>query len=163
MSSVILIGMPAAGKSAAGKLLAKLLGYPFYDGDDLIRAQTGEPLSATIGKLGPEGFLAIEERALCGIPSGNAVVATGGSAVYSEKAMAHLRSLGKTVYLKISAQEAERRVPDFSARGVVMRGEIATLRELYAERAPLYEKYADYTVDCTGKSPAQIAEEIWGL
>ncbi len=160
MKDVVLIGMPASGKSTVGSLLAEKRGCAFLDGDRLIRAATGEPLSATLARLGTEGFLALEEEVLCGISEKNAVIATGGSAVYSEKAMAHLKSLGRIVYLKIGGKEAEARIPDFSARGVVMRGNVATLQELYAERAPLYEKYADVTVDCTGKTPDELVSEL---
>ncbi len=160
MKTIVLIGMPSSGKSSAGKKLAKELGLAFLDGDDLIRAFTGESLAATIARIGAEGFLKIEEEVLCGLSAKGAVIATGGSAVYSEKAMAHLKSLGKIVYLKIAEEEAERRIPDFSARGVVMRGNIATLRELYAERVPLYEKFADATVDCTGKSVSSVVSEL---
>lgn len=163
MKSVVLIGMPSAGKSSAGKKLAKSLGLVFLDGDELIRAVTGEPLSATIAREGAEGFLKIEEEVLLRLSAADAVVATGGSAVYSERAMARLKSLGKVVYLKISEEEAEKRIPDFTARGVVMRGKISTLKELYAERAPLYEKYADVTVDCTGKSLDSILSELLKL
>ena len=160
MESVVFIGMPSSGKTSVGKLLAKKSGRLFLDGDELIRARTGEPLSRTIARLGTEGFLALEEETLCSVKAESAVIATGGSAVYPEKAMAHLKSLGKIVYLKPSEREMERRIPDFTARGVVMRGNIATLKELYAERVPLYEKYADLTADCTGKSPEEIAEEL---
>ena len=163
MESVVFIGMPSSGKTSVGKLLAKKSGRLFLDGDELIRARTGEPLSRTIVRLGAEGFLALEEETLCSVKAESAVIATGGSAVYSERAMAHLKSLGKIVYLKLSEREMERRIPDFTARGVVMRGNIATLRELYAERVPLYEKYADVTVDCTGKSLDGIVSELLSL
>ncbi len=163
MKSVVLIGMPSSGKTSVGKLLAKKSGRPFSDGDEFIRARTREPLSATIARLGAEGFLKVEEEVLCSVKEENAVIATGGSAVYSERAMAHLKSLGKIVYLLLPEREVEKRIPDFTARGVVMRGNIATLKELYAERVPLYEKYADVTVDCTGKSPEEIAEELLHL
>lgn len=156
----ILIGMPASGKSAAGALFARKIGYTFLDGDDLIRALTQEPLMRTIEKRGAEGFVKAEEEALCGVRTSHAVIATGGSAIYSERAMKHLRSLGKIVYLKIAEEEVERRIPDFTARGVVMRGKISTLKELYEERAPLYEHYADCTVCCDGKSLEEIAEEL---
>ncbi len=163
MKTFVLIGMPSSGKSSAGKKLAKELGIAFLDGDDLIRAFTGESLAATIARVGAEGFLKIEEEVLCGLSAKDAVVATGGSAVYSEKAMAHLKSLGKVVYLKITEEEAEKRIPDFTARGVVMRGKVSTLKELYAERVPLYEKYADATVDCTGKSLDGVVSELLSL
>ena len=160
MENVVLIGMPSSGKSTVGRLLARKLGYSFLDGDDLIRARESRPLQTLIARYGAEGFLKIEEEVLCGLSAQKTVIATGGSAVYSEKAMANLKSLGKIVYLKLPERDVEKRIPDFSARGVVMRGNISTLQELYAERAPLYEKYADVTVDCGGKSPDEIAEEL---
>ncbi len=160
MENIVLIGMPSSGKSTVGKMLAAKRGLPFLDGDDLIRARTGESLAATIASAGAEGFIKIEEEVLCRLTASGAVIATGGSAVYSARAMAHLGSIGKIFYLKIPEEAAEKRIPDFTARGVVMRGKIASLKELYAERAPLYEKYADVTVDCGGKTPQEIAEEI---
>ncbi len=163
MKTIVLIGMPASGKSSAGKKLAEALSLAFFDGDDLIRAETGEPLSATIARVGTEGFLAIEEDVLCRLSARDAVIATGGSAVYSERAMAHLRSLGKVVYLRIGPEQAEARIPDFTARGVVMRGNITSLKELYAERAPLYEAYADVTVECDEKTADEIVEELLRL
>lgn len=163
METIVLIGMPSAGKTSVGRLLAKKSGRVFLDGDDLIRALTGEPLAATIARIGAEGFLMAEERTLCAVSEENAVIATGGSAVYSEKAMAHFKSLGKIVYLRLSKEEVLRRIPDFTARGVVMRGNVSTLSELYAERAPLYEKYADFTLECGGKTPEEIAEELLHL
>ncbi len=159
MDSVILIGMPASGKSTAGKLLAERLGLPFLDGDDLIRARTGMTLPALIEAVGTEGFLRTEEEALCSVPGG-AVIAPGGSAVYSPRAMAHLKSLGKIVYLRAPLVLIEARIPDFAARGVVMRGPIGTLEALYAERTPLYERYADLTVEADGRPAAELAAEI---
>lgn len=156
---IILIGMPSSGKTTAGKRAAELLGCPFTDGDDLIRVRTGKSLPQLLAERGTEGFLALEEEVLCAF-AGGGIFATGGSAVYSARAMAHLRSLGKAVYLRLSPEEAVRRIPDFSARGVVMRGTISTLEELYAERAPLYERYADVTLDCAGKSAEELAREI---
>ena len=163
MKTIVLIGMPASGKSSAGKKLAEALSLVFFDGDDLIRSFTGEPLSDTIARVGTEGFLAIEEEVLCRLSARDAVIATGGSAVYSERAMAHLRSLGKVVYLRIGPEQAEARISDFTARGVVMRGNITSLKELYAERAPLYEAYADVTVECDGKTADEIVEELLRL
>ncbi|MBR7186743.1 MAG: shikimate kinase [Clostridia bacterium] len=160
MENIILIGMPSSGKSTAGRLIAKRLGYAFLDGDRLIEEAEGRPLSAIIAERGAEGFLEVEEGVLSTLQCTQTVIAPGGSAVYEEGAMAHLKSIGVVVYLKIGMQEIKRRIPDFTARGVVMRGKITSLEELYLERAPLYEKYADFSVDCTGQSPAETAEEI---
>lgn len=164
MSNVILIGMPSAGKSTVGNRLSQLLGYGFIDCDAVIENEEGAPLSVLIERDGAEGFLEIEARVCRGIAAQHCVIATGGSACYLPQAMTHFRSLGKIVYLRIEAEEVERRIPDFTARGVVMRGNVRTVRELYAQRAPLYEEYADLTVLCEGKSTDKICREIaWRL
>lgn len=148
MDNLILIGMPSSGKTTAGRCAAELLYASFLDTDDLIEEAGGAPLSVLIRELGAEGFLRLEERINAGLNVCNSVIATGGSAVYGEAAMRHFKSLGAVVYLKISLETAQSRIPDFAARGVVMRGKISTLEGLYLERAPLYEKYADITIDC---------------
>ena len=160
MESIVLIGMPSSGKSTAGKLLAERFSRVFIDCDDRIRAFAGDSLDRLIASRGAEGFLALEEEVLCALKASGAVVATGGSAVYSPLAMAHLKTLGKLVYLKLDEAEIERRIPDFTCRGVVMRGSVSTLKELYAERVPLYEAYAEYTVDCNGRTVEQTAAAI---
>lgn len=161
--NLILIGMPASGKSTAGRILAERLGIPFRDGDDLIRERAGKSLEALISERGAERFLALEEEVLCGIREERAVIATGGSAVYSARAMASLKRNGIAVLIRLSAEETERRIPDFAARGVVMRGKVKTLRALWEERAPLYERYADLRADGEGRTPAETAEEILRL
>ena len=160
MSVLILIGMPSAGKSTIGKLLAARLGLRFLDGDDLIRGATGKQLDALIEEGGAEEFLALESRVLCALDCDNCVLATGGSAVYSPQAMEHLKGLGTVVYLKIGLEEMKRRIPDFAARGVVMRGDLTTLDELFFERTPLYEKYADLTIECDGLTAEETAQRI---
>ena len=144
--SVTLIGMPSCGKSTVGVLLAKQLGYKFIDSDLLIQEQEGKLLHDIIRDAGQTGFLAIEEAVNCGISATDAVISTGGSAVYSEAAMAHLASLGKIVYIRISLEEMQVRLGDYVHRGVVM-PDGYTLADLYHERAPLYEKYAHVVVD----------------
>lgn len=160
MNDLVLIGMPASGKSVAGRRAAELLGYSFTDGDDLIRARGGRPLSSLLEELGAEGFLRLEEETLCALTVSRCVVATGGSAVYSARAMEHLKSLGRIFYLKADEAELKRRLPDLAARGVVARGNVCTVEALYAERAPLYARYADVTVDCAGKSEEETAREL---
>lgn len=145
--NVILIGMPASGKSAVGRCLAARMGYAFADGDDVIRARTKMTLPELMNAVGTEGFLKAEEEALLSLSVQNTVIAPGGSAVYSDRAMAHLTALGKIVYLRVPISVIEARIPDFTARGVVMRGSVRTLRALYGERTPLYERYAELTVD----------------
>lgn len=144
--NIILIGMPASGKSTVGVVLAKLLGYDYVDTDLLIQRRTGMHLSEIIRDSGIEGFLAVEEAACLSLQAKNSVVATGGSVVYSEAAMAHLKANGYVIYLKVDCQTIRERLHDIQGRGVVLRpGQ--TLDDLYAERTPLYQKYADLTVD----------------
>ena len=152
MDNLVLIGMPSSGKSTAGVLLAKRIGFGFIDTDLIIQGEQGALLSQIIEREGAEGFLAIEERVNAGIAAMRCVIATGGSVCYLPRAMEHLKKLGTVVYLELSEEEVARRVPDFVRRGVVMRGNIRTLKELYAERVPLYEKYADVTVRCDGQT-----------
>lgn len=160
MENIVLIGMPSAGKSTAGVLLAKRLGYAFLDSDLLIQGEEGALLSEIIERAGVDGFIKIEERVNSGINTLHCVIATGGSAVYSERAMRHFQKIGAVVYLKIGAEEVKRRIPSLAKRGVVMRGNVTGVEELYAERAPLYEKYAAVTVECDGKSIDEIVNEI---
>ena len=153
--SIILIGMPSCGKSTLGVLLAKKLGYEFIDSDLCIQKKHGKLLHELIAEHGNEGFLAIESEVNCAMDAQNAIIATGGSAVYSEAAMRHLATLGKIVYIHISYEEMEVRLGDFAHRGVVMPAGY-TLRDLYNERAALYERYADLIVSGEGGMPAVI-------
>ena len=148
---IILIGMPACGKSTVGVLAAKTLGYRFIDSDLVIQETDGRRLHRIIAEEGQAGFLAIEERVnlTLGKPAAvPAVIATGGSAVYSEAAMKHFKSVGIVVYLRLSYETVKKRLGNFTHRGVVM-PEGYTLRDLYDERCALYEKYADIIVDET--------------
>ncbi len=160
MDNIVLIGMPSAGKSSAGALLAERLGFAFVDSDLKIREAEGATLSEIIEKKGAEGFILVEERVNMSLAPHKTVIATGGSAVYSDKAMRHFQNIGTVVYLKIGAEEVKKRIPSFTARGVVMRGNITDAEGLYRERAPLYEKYAKITVACEGKREERIVEEI---
>ncbi len=142
-----MIGMPASGKSTVGVLLAKRLGYRFVDSDLIIQETQGRLLHEIIETEGTDGFIRIEEQVnlTIGTATDRWVIATGGSAVYSETAMAHFKEIGTVVYLKLSYPTVRRRLGNFSHRGVVMpRG--YTLRRLYDERCALYEQYADVTV-----------------
>ncbi len=152
MDNLVLIGMPSSGKSTAGVLLAKKIGYGFIDCDLIIQGEQGALLSEIISREGAEGFIAIEERVNAGLAAMRCVIATGGSVCYSDRAMRHLKSMGTVVYLELSEGEVARRIPDLVRRGVVMRGNAAGLHELYAERIPLYERYADVTVRCDGQT-----------
>jgi shikimate kinase len=160
--SIILIGMPSCGKSTLGVLLAKKLGMEFIDSDLLIQKKRQKLLHELIQEHGNDGFLEIESEVNCSITEQNAVIATGGSAVYSERAMRHFATIGKIVYIHISYEEMEARLGDFAHRGVVM-PEGYTLRDLYNERAALYERYAHVTVSGEGgmtRAIERISAEI---
>ena len=157
--NIILIGMPGAGKSTVGVLLAKRLGVSFEDTD--IRIQTGEGclLQEIIARHGIAGFRGIEERYLLEVPPDCGVVATGGSAVYSRKTMDHLRSLGPVVYLEIGLAALKARLGNLDERGVLrMPGQ--TIDMLFDERRPLYEAFADITVSTAGVTPDQVVAAI---
>lgn len=145
-NNIILIGMPAAGKSTVGVLLAKSLGYRFLDTDILIQEKTGRLLHEIITAEGLDRFLEIENEVLTGLNTKSTVIATGGSAVYSADAMTHLKEIGYVIYLKIGFKSLTERLGDYVNRGVVLRPNM-TLYDLYRERTALYEKYADTTVD----------------
>ncbi len=152
MDNIILIGMPASGKSAAGVLLAKTLGYDFVDSDLVIQRTTGRLLAEIISQDGPEAFIQTEENINLSLDVHRSIIATGGSAVYGDRAMQRFRTEGTIVYLKTSLATLEKRLKGKSilTRGVVMKTKGETLADLYAERCPLYEKYADITVSCDG-------------
>lgn len=159
MDNVILIGMPGSGKSTVGVVLAKVLGYGFMDSDLVIQAQEGKRLFEIMEEIGNEGFLEIENRVNSRIIVDRCVIATGGSAVYGREAMEHLKKTGTVVYLKLPYEELRRRLGNLKCRGVVL-GEGQTLQNLYEERVPLYEKYADITVDESGLDVEQTMEQI---
>ena len=150
MNNIILIGMPASGKSTAGVLLAKNIGYGYIDCDLLIQNEQKALLCDIISRVGVQEFIKIEEKVNAELWAERCVISTGGSVVYGERAMAHLKTLGKIIYIQVGLEELERRLKgkDLFSRGVVMKNPGTTLADLYAERAPLYEKYADLTVNC---------------
>ena len=145
MKNIVLIGMPGVGKSTAGVVLAKVLGYEFIDADLIIQQQEGKLLREIIAEVGTDGFIEVENRVNSQIEVEKSVIATGGSVVYGKEAMQHLREIGTVVYLKVSYDILEKRLHDIKGRGVVLK-EGQDLRGLYEERVPLYEKYADITV-----------------
>lgn len=158
-SNIILIGMPGAGKSTVGVLLAKAQSLSFVDVDLVIQAAEGARLQELIQSKGTEAFRAIEERCTMSLNPSDSVIAPGGSVVYSEKAMDHLRQQGMIVYLHVSLDEVKQRVGDPDVRGIVYEpGE--TLDSLYKERLPLYERYADVKVDCTGLNHSAVVQAI---
>ncbi len=147
--NLILIGMPTSGKSTVGIILAKALGYEFTDIDLLIQKKAGKKLAAIMEEKGVDGFLSLEEEVTCGLSCSHTVIAPGGSVVYGEKAMEHLKSLGRVIYLQMDLDMLTERLHDARNRGVALR-EGQTLEMLYNERVPLYEQYADITVNESG-------------
>ena len=158
-SNIVLIGMPGSGKSTCGVLAAKALLKNFFDTDLLLQNLEGKRLQSIINENGIEYFNKAEERAILSLDTQGTVVATGGSVVYSEKAMAHLRSLGKIIYLRLSYDEMEGRIKNITTRGIVLKnGE--TLLDMYNERTVLYEKYADEILNCDGMTVEETVESI---
>ena len=158
-TNIVLLGMPGSGKSTVGVLLAKRLGKQFVDTDLLIQEQEGRLLHEIIETEGIQGFLEIENRVNASVVAENSVIAPGGSAVYGEEAMKHFKEIGEVVYLKLSYRSVSKRLGDLTKRGVVIRpGQ--TLKELYKERCPLYEAYADYIVECDGRQIGDTLEAV---
>ena len=145
MKNIVLIGMPAVGKSTVGVVVAKRLGYEVVDTDLLIQKQEKRLLKEIIAQEGNDGFLAIENQVNRDLDVENAVIAPGGSVVYCEEAMEHYKKTGTVVYLKVSYETIDRRIQNAKSRGVVLK-EGQTLKDLYEERVCLFEKYADYTI-----------------
>lgn len=149
MKNIVLIGMPGAGKSTIGVVLAKILGYQFVDSDLLIQRQEGKVLHQLIKEHGIDGFLAIENQVNRDLDAEESVISTGGSAVYGKEAMEALKRNGVIVYIQLSFENLKSRLGDLNQRGVVLR-EGYTLQDLYNERCPLYERYADIIVNVDG-------------
>lgn len=157
--NIVLIGMPGVGKSTVGVVLAKVLGRYFLDTDVLIQAVQGRTLQEIIDRDGLTAFCRIEEEYILCLDLTSAVVATGGSVVYSEQAMRHLAAHGVIIHLDLPVAKIEERIGDLPARGVVIeKGQ--TIRSLYDQRQPLYRRYAHLTLDCTGKSHEQVVSEV---
>lgn len=162
MNNITLIGMPGAGKSTIGVILAKSLLCDFTDTDLIIQKKTGKSLCDIIDQRGTEGFLELENDIVCSQSFENAVIATGGSVVYGEEAMAKLKKISTVVFLDVSVSELEKRLSNIKTRGVAMK-KGTTVKELYAERLPLYKKYADITLDCTGLTAEECVDWIMGV
>lgn len=156
---IVLIGMPGAGKSTVGVLLAKRLAMGFIDTDVHLQEEQGRTLQAIVDTQGYAELRRIEERILCGLQVQHCVIATGGSAVYSEKAMAHLHRLGTVVYLRVSLAEILARVSNAATRGLARRPD-QSLEDLFHERAVLYERFADVQISCDGLSPEETVDTI---
>ncbi|MCI8590360.1 MAG: shikimate kinase [Clostridiales bacterium] len=162
MSNVTLIGMPGCGKSTLGVLLAKILLYQFVDTDLLIQQKAGAPLRQILSEQGNSAFSVLENQVIGSLCAERTVIATGGSAVYCQEAMTHLKQMSKLVYINISYEEMARRVGDYSARGIVLR-EGMDLRAMYEERLPLYRKAADIEFVWEKQSASEAATKIAGM
>lgn len=159
MKNIVLIGMPGVGKSTAGVVLAKVLGYQFLDADLVIQEEEKRLLHEIIKEEGTDGFIEIENRVNAGINVEQSVIATGGSVVYGKEAMEHLKEIGTVVYLKLPYETLEKRLHNIKGRGVVLK-DGQTLYDLYEERVLLYEKYADVIVDETNLDVEQTIQKI---
>ncbi len=162
MQNIILIGMAGCGKSTVGVLLAKTLGYEFIDTDLVIQRREGRLLQDILNTDGIGYFKEVEERALLSIDAHHAVIATGGSAVYSERGMASLKRGGICVFLKLPFDEITRRINNIATRGIAI-AQGMTLQDVFEERAPLYEKYADIVIECEGDAEANVAAVLNAL
>lgn len=156
-NNIVLIGMPGVGKSTIGVILAKVLGYQFLDADLLIQEQEGKLLKDIIAQVGTDGFIEVENRVNASINCTKTIIATGGSVIYGQDAMEHLKEIGTIVYLKVSFPVLEKRLSDIKGRGVVLK-EGQTLYDLYMERTPLYEKYADVQISEEGLNVEQTVD-----
>ena len=159
MKNIILIGMPGAGKSTIGVILAKSMLLDFVDTDLLIQKSTGKSLCDTINEIGIDGFISLEDELISKNTFHNSVVATGGSVIYGENAMKGLKDNGIVVYLKVSSEELSRRINNIHTRGIAMK-KGTSIEELFLERAPLYQKYADITIECENLSPEECVDLI---
>ena len=159
--NLVLIGMPGVGKSTAGVVAAKLAGYQFLDSDLVIMQRDGRHLREIIEQDGVEGFLSVENRVNASISTHNTIIATGGSVVYGQRAMAHLHEDGVVVYIRLPFEVIEQRLSNLATRGVTLRpGQ--TLRDLYDERVPLYEREADVVFDADNGSVEEAAAALAG-
>lgn len=157
--NIVLIGMPASGKSTVGVILAKVMKYRFIDTDLLLQDQTDQTLVEIIKERGLEGFLELENHTVALLNIQRSVIATGGSVIYGEEAMKNLKTQGVIIYLKYRYEVIQSRLTNITTRGVAMK-EGSTLLELFHERTPLYEKYADFTLEADGLTTEQTVEKI---
>ncbi len=158
-TNIILIGMPGSGKSTVGVLLAKLTGLSFIDTDVLIQREEGRTLQNIVDKDGYLKLREIEERVILRLDSRYTVIATGGSAVYGQASMEHLKKNGIAVFLNVDLSTLFARVQDFDTRGLAKRPDQG-VADLFQERHALYRKYADISVDCEGLTHEQVCSKI---
>lgn len=159
MNNIILIGMPAAGKSTIGVILAKELGYQFIDSDLLIQNSQKRLLYTIIQQDGIDRFIEIEQQINSNINADKAVISTGGSVIYGTKAMEYLKSIGKIIYIKLSYNTLKSRLENIKRRGVILK-KGQSLYDLYLERCPLYEKYADIIINAENCNLEQTLDKI---
>ena len=159
MKNIVLVGMPAVGKSTIGVLLAKSLLLSFTDTDLLIQGKHKKSLCDIIKDNGTKAFLDIEENIILEAEFKNSVIATGGSAVFGEKAMKKLKENGVVIYLSLPMDGIKKRIGDIKSRGVVLTNG-TTVDDIFAERKPLYEKYADVKIDCDNLTAEECVEKI---
>jgi shikimate kinase len=157
--NVILIGMPGSGKTTVGTELSEVIGYGYVDSDSVIVAREGKRLNEIIASVGREAFLDIEAKVNSEICASRCVVATGGSVIYRDYAMQKLKTMGKVVYLKLSYETIKSRLGDLQKRGVALK-EGFSLKDLYDERTPLYEKYADIVVELDGLTIDESVQKL---
>ena len=157
--NIILIGMPGSGKSTCGVLAAKALLKNFFDTDLLFQGLEEKRLQDIIDDDGIEYFLSAEERAILSLAINATVVATGGSVVYSDKSMEHLKKSGKVIYLHLSYDTMVDRIKNITTRGVVVK-EGDSLEDMYNERLPMYQKWADVVINCDNNTVEQTVEKI---
>ncbi|PID75828.1 MAG: shikimate kinase [Deltaproteobacteria bacterium] len=157
--SIILIGMPGSGKSTVGVILAKQLRKDFLDTDILIQRHTGRSLQSIVNREGHMSLRRIEEEVLLSVHGQNLVIATGGSAAYSEPAMRHLQRQGVVVFLQTELEELKARIHNYETRGLAKRPD-QDLQDLFIERESLYQRYAEITIDGSQQTQDQVADEI---
>ncbi len=161
-NSIVLIGMPGAGKSTLGVMLAKEAALDFVDTDVLIQVREGKTLQDILDATDYINLRAIEEETLLSVDLSHHVIATGGSAVYSDKGMKHLKTLGPIVFLNCSLAELRRRIHNYESRGIARRPD-QSFEALFEERDLLYRRYADHVIECDGKNQETILAEILAL
>jgi len=159
MNNIILIGMPGAGKSTIGMELSDKLSLPWIDTDQLIEKKMGHRLSEYIHMIGVEEFKKLEQEILLHLNVQDSIISTGGSVIYSEAGMQHLKTLGKIFYLDVIYETIENRIAQNSNRGIVNSGGL-DLRKLYNERIPMYNTWSDYIINANDKTIKEICSEI---